>query len=77
MICVRNLLSYHRGIKFTRIKLAEAKRNGIMFPLPYKHEWTLSYTYRVLISPIDKSNRKAKQKKHQNFPCYEQFYAAA
>ena len=47
-----------------------------LFPLPYKHVWTLSYTYRVLISPIDESseqwNNKAKPK-HSNFPCCEQW----
>ena len=47
-----------------------------MFPLPYKHVWTLSYIYRVLISPIDEfsgqRNNKTKPK-HINFPCCEQW----
>ena len=62
----RNLLSYHRGIKFARIELTEAARYGLIFLLPYEHEWTLSYTYRVLISPIDKSSEQRKNKTKQN-----------
>ena len=47
-----------------------------LFPLPYKHVWTLSYTYRVLISPIDESSEQRNNKtkpKHSNFPCCEQW----
>ena len=47
-----------------------------MFPLPYKHVWTLSYIYRVLISPIDESSEQRNNKtkpKHINFPCSEQW----
>ena len=62
----RNLLSSHRGIKFSLIELVEAARYGIIFPLHYKHEWTLSYTYRVLISPIDKSLEQWNDKTKQN-----------
>ena len=54
-------------------RFAEAARYGLIFPLPYKHEWTLSYTYRVLISPIDKSSEQRKNKTKQNtkIPCCE------
>ena len=41
------------GIKFAHF--AEAVRYDIIFPLPFQHEWTLIYTYRVLISPTDMS----------------------
>ena len=36
------------------------------FPLPYKHGGTLSYTYKVLISPIDKSSEQRNNKTKQN-----------
>ena len=74
----KNLLSYHRGSTFSNIRLASAAKYGLisMFPLPYKHVWTLSYTYRVLISPINESleqrNNKTKLK-HNNFPCCERW----
>ena len=82
----RNLLSSHRGISFGNIELAEAKRSfvevaryDIIFPLHYKHEWTFSYTYRVLISPIDKSSEQQnnKTKKTQISPSVNSSYAAA
>ena len=74
----RNLLSYHRGIKFA-IHFADAARYGLifMFPLPYKNVWTLSYTYKVLISPIDKSSEQQKNKtKHKNFHAVNSSYVA-
>ena len=51
-------------------------RSNFSFILPYKHVWTLSYIYRVLISPIDKSSEQRNNKtkpKHNNFPCCEQW----
>ena len=51
---------------FVNIKLAETARYGLIFPLPYKHEWTLLYTYRVLIILIDKSSKKCNSKTKQN-----------
>ena len=74
----RNLLSYHKDIKFSHIELAEATRYGLisLFPLPYNHVWTLLYTYMVLISPIDKSSEQQNNEtkpKHSNFPCCEQW----
>ena len=62
------VLSHGQDIKFANDKLAEAVRYGLifLFPFPYKHVWTLSYTYRVLISPIDKSSEQRKNKSKQN-----------
>ena len=51
----------HRGDKV---------RYNFSFTLPYKHVWTLSYIYRVLISPIDKSSEQRNDKtkpKHSIF----------
>ena len=51
------ILSHGQDIKFSNDRLAEEVRYGIIFlSLTYKHVWALSYTYRVLISPIDKSS---------------------
>ena len=41
-------------------------RSNFSFPLPYKHVWTLLYTYRVLISPIGKSSEQQNNKTNQN-----------
>ena len=59
-------------------RFAEAERYDIIFPLHYKHEWTLSYTYRVLISPIDKSleQRNDKRKQNTKISCCEQWLRA-
>ena len=60
-----------------------AARYGLisLFPLPYKHVWILSYTYRVLISPIDESseqrNNKTKPKNIAIFHDVNNGYAAA
>ena len=63
----RNLGYYHRGILFAIIvRSTEAARYGIIFPLHYKHEWILSYTCRILISPMEKSLEQRKNKKKQN-----------
>ena len=59
-----NLLCYNRAI--TKLRLGGEVRYNFSFTLPYKHVWALSYTYRVLISPIDESlergNNKTKPK---------------
>ena len=47
------------------LRSVEAARYGKIFPLPYRHVWTLSYTYRILISPIDKSSKQRKNKTKQ------------
>ena len=77
-MCSETYYLTNRGIKFSSIKLrsTSAARYDIIFPLPYKHEWTLSYTYRVLICPIDESLEQQKQNitKHNNFPCCEQWF---
>ena len=86
-----NFLSYHRAFSLPpsnsprqrKLHRGGEVQSHFSFTLPYKHVWTLSYIYRVLISPIDKSleqrNNKTKPK-HINFPCCELWlclYAAA
>ena len=39
---------------------------SVIFPLPYKYEWTISYTYRVIFSLIDKSSEQRNDKTKQN-----------
>ena len=55
-----------------KLRLGDEVRSN--FPLPCKHGGTLSYTYKVLTTPIDKSseqwNNKAKQ--NANISMHEQ-----
>ena len=66
----RNLLSYHRAFSLPPLNFASPRRQGTIyffsFTLPYKYVWTLSYTYRVLISPIDKLLEQRNDKTKQN-----------
>ena len=57
---------------------AEVARYGIIFPLHYKHEWTLSYTYRILICLIYESleQRKRNKLKHNIFHVVNSGFAA-
>ena len=65
------------AVRLPTLNSQAARYNLIsLFPLPHKHVWTLSYTYRVLISPIDESSEQRNNKtkpKHNNFPCCEQW----
>ena len=64
--------TYYLIIGALRLPTSNSLRRGgevrysFSFALPYKHEWTLSYTYRVLSSPIDKSSEQQKRKTKQN-----------
>ena len=55
-------------------------RSNFSFTLPYKHVWTILYTYRVLISPIDESleqqNKKTKPKHNIFHPVNSSFAVA-
>ena len=71
-MCLETYYLIIEALRLLTFHFAEAVRYGLisLFPLPYKHVWTLSYTYRVLISPIDESSEQRNNKtkpKHNNF----------
>ena len=70
--------TYYLIIGALRLPTSNSPRYNLisLCPLPYKHVWTISYTYRVLTSPIDESSKQRNNKtkpKHNNFPCCEQW----
>ena len=62
------------------LRLGGEVQYNFSFTLPYKHVWTLSYIYRVLISPIDESSEQRNNKtkpKHSIFHAVNSSFATA
>ena len=71
-------VTYYLIIGALRLPPSNSLRRGskvwsnFSFPLHYKHEWTLSYTYRVLISLI---NESLEQRNDKTKPKHNIFHA--